>query len=489
MSKVPDSAGDPPVSPAPGRVEFTPQMIRILAGLMISLFIAAMDSTIVSTALPTIARQLGGFQLYPWVFSGYLLTSTTTVPLWGRAADLVGRKPVLMAGLAVFVLASVLCGLSPNMPALIAFRALQGVGAGCVQPLVFTLVGDVLPPGQRARMQGLFSSMWALAAISGPALGATIVSTIGWRWIFDLNLPVGIVAVALLFGFRERAPERGARGRLDPRGALLLTAGVAGLLIGLGTGSATASPIWPLVAASALILGAFVWIELKSSNATVPLDLLRHPVIGPAVLVVALSGMVQFGITAYAPLYVQQVLGGTPFAAGWSVTPMSIGWSTASALAGWNLVRVGYQRLVGLGGVFLVVGTLMATFSSARLGVTWVALASAVVGIGLGMFSAPIIIVIQASVSWSRRGSATALNQLARTIGGAVGVSILGVLVQGYVFRAGSHDPTAALGAGIHAAFLVLLATALLTLLAGLGLLLRPQPAGPPGTDAARAET
>jgi len=461
-------------SPRPPSI-WTPQLIRVVVGLMISLFVAAMDTTIISTALPTIAHDLGNFALYPWVFSGYLLTSTTTVPLWGRAADLYGRKPVLMIGLAVFVLASMLCGFSPNMLALIAFRTLQGVGAGCIQPLVFTLVGDILPTDRRAKMQGLFSSMWALAAVSGPALGATLVSTIGWRWIFDINLPVGLVACSLLLGFKEKRPESARQGRLDPRSAILLTAGVAALLVGLGTGSASASPIWPLAAAALVILAGFVLIELKSRHPTVPLDLLRHPLIGPAVLIVSLAGTIQFGLLTYVPLYVQEVLGGSPFAAGWAVTTISIGWSSASTLAGWNMMRIGYQRLVGLSGFFLVAGTLFATLGRPQMGVAAVAVASGLVGVGLGLLSAPLLIVVQSSVSWGRRGAATALNQLGRTIGGAVGVSLLGVLVQSRVGASRGAERVAALDSGIHQAFGVLTVVAVVALVVALLiLLLRP---------------
>src|SRR5256885_3174329 len=165
-----------------------------MAGLMLSLFVAAMDSTVVGTALPTIARDLGEFQLYPWVFSGYLITATTTVPIWGRLADRYGRRLVLLTGITIFVPASMLCAASPGMAALIVFRTLQGVGAGCIQPVVFTLVGDIFPLPQRARLQGFFSSMWAVAAVIGPALGAVFVSTIGWPWVFLINPPLRPVA-------------------------------------------------------------------------------------------------------------------------------------------------------------------------------------------------------------------------------------------------------------------------------------------------------
>src|SRR6266581_4903248 len=323
-----------------------------MAGLMLSLFVAAMDSTVVGTALPTIARELGEFQLYPWVFSGYLITATTTVPIWGRLADRYGRRLVLLTGITIFVTASMLCAASPGMAALIVFRTLQGVGAGCIQPVVFTLVGDIFPLPQRARLQGFFSSMWAVAAV------------------------------------------------------------------------------WWSIGAGAAMLAAFGLVEMRSRRPLLPLDLLRSPVIGPAVMVGAIAGTVMFGVTAYVPLYVQQVLGGSPYAAGVAVGAMSIGWPVTSTASGLILVRVGYQRLVLAGALALVAGSLTLALAPATLGAFWMTAGSLVIGCGMGLFTAPLLIVIQASVAWNRRGAATGLNQFSRPIGGAIGVSLMGVLLQ-----------------------------------------------------------
>ena len=452
---------------------WTPALVRVMAGLMIGLFLAAIDSTVVGTAIPTIARELGGFELYPWVFSGYLLTSTTSVPLWGRLADIRGRRVVILVGITLFVLGSVLCGLSANMFELIVFRTIQGIGAGCVQPLVFTIVGDIFPMGQRARLQGLFSGMWAIAAVVGPIAGATFVSTIGWRWIFDINLPIGVVSAILLWGYRERRDHVGGE-RLDVRGAALLTIGIAMLLYGLGTGTPGGRPIWPLVALAAIVLAAFAVVESRSPSPTVPLDLLRHGVIGPAIVVSVLAGTVMFGTTAYVPLYVQQVLHGSAFAAGAAISPMSLGWPVASVISGWTLMRVGWQRLLLLGGVFLVAGAAMLQFGPQGLGTLWISVASAIIGFGLGLFSAPMLIVIQNSVEWRRRGAATALNQFSRTIGGAVGVALMGIVLQAYV--AGAADPLSAtrqLAAGIHADFAGLTVAALALLAIGVVIMFR----------------
>jgi EmrB/QacA subfamily drug resistance transporter len=463
---------------AVARVPWTPALVRVMAGLMVSLFVAAMDSTVVGTALPTIARELGSFELYPWIVAGYLITGTTTVPLWGRLADIRGRKPVLLAGLAIFVIASALCAWSPSMLWLIAFRTLQGIGAGCIQPLVFTAVGDIFPLPQRARLQGFFSSMWAIAAIVGPALGALFVSTIGWRWIFTINIPIGIAAAALLWGYSERKDQR-VDAKLDIRGGVLLTVAVTLLLIGLGTGSQSATPNWPIVAIALVLLAAFIALEWRSSNPTVPLHLLKHRVIGPAILIGLIAGTLMFGVTAYLPLWVQSVQGGSAYEAGVAVAAMSFGWPIASAISGFVMVRIGYQRLVVIGALGLVAGSLMLAIAQPSTSPVWMWAASLIIGVGMGTFTAPLLIVIQSSVAWAQRGAATALNQFSRTIGGAVGVALMGIVLQRYLVTA--HAPLEAreeLYRGLHADFIGLVVLAAGVLVAGIGVLLasRRQP-------------
>jgi EmrB/QacA subfamily drug resistance transporter len=436
-----------------------------MAGLMLAIFVAAMDSTVVGTALPTVAHQLGDFSLYPWVFSGYLLTATTTVPIWGRLADLFGRRRVLLAGLGIFVVASVLCGLSPSMPALIVFRTLQGVGAGCLQPLIFTIVSDLFPVAQRARLQGFFSAMWAIASLIGPTIGAVFVSTIGWRWIFGINLPIGLVAGALLWGYRERRPE-GRRQRVEVLGALMLTAGVGVLLWGVGTGSSNARPIWPAAAAGVALLTAFVLRERRSESPTVPLDLLGRRLIALAIATTMVAGTVMFSITAYVPLYVQNGLGGSPYAAGAAAAPIAFGWPVGSVLAGQLLLKVGFWRLVIAGASALVGGcAMLATIAHSALSA---GVSVAVIGLGMGLLSLPLLLVIQGAADWSRRGAATALNQFSRTIGGAVGVSLLGVLLEA---RVGTGATGAHLVAGVQTIFAVTLGLAVVTLVLTLAML------------------
>jgi EmrB/QacA subfamily drug resistance transporter len=426
-------------------VQWNPQLVRITAGLMLAMLVAAMDATIVATGLPTIGKELHGISLYPWVFAGYLLTSTTTVPLWGRLADIYGRKNVLMAGLVMFVAASALCGTSSSMQMLVLFRVLQGVGAGCLQPVVITTVGDLFPLEQRARVQGLFSAMWGIAALTGPLIGAIFVTTIGWRWIFEVNVPLGIAVVVLVWSFHDRPAEGGARD-IDWLGAVLLTAGIALALVGLGAGGAEAGIDWRLVVPALGLLAWFVYVESRLESPTVPLRLLRHPLIGPALLAALAAGTLQWAATSYIPLYTQDVLGLSAYWAGASVAPMSLGWPVASVIAGRLLVRVGPWPLAFAGSIALLGGALLiATAPSVQV----IVAASAVLGFGMGMMQTPLLVTVQSSVSWGERGATTALNQFARTIGGAVGVSLLGLLL---VVSPGVH-PTAGLSSGLHAVF------------------------------------
>ncbi|MFN8540894.1 MAG: MFS transporter, partial [Thermomicrobiales bacterium] len=250
----------------------------ILGATLLATFLTAMESTVVSTAMPTVIGELRGLDLYAWVFSVYLLTSTATVPLYGRLADMLGRKPVFVVGIGIFLLGSALSGAAHSMPQLIIFRAIQGLGAGAVQPIVFTIVGDLFTLEQRAKVQGFFSAIWGTSSVAGPALGALITETIGWRWIFYINLPFGLAAVSLLaWALRERRVER--RHRLDYAGAALLTGGIAVILWGLLSGGKGGSINLAALGLGLALLVAFVIVELRVPEPILPLDLFREPYI------------------------------------------------------------------------------------------------------------------------------------------------------------------------------------------------------------------
>ena len=468
---------------------WTPQRVRVTGGLMLAMFVAAMDSSVVSTAVPTIAGELGHFSLYPWLIAGYLLTSTTTVPLWGRLADIHGRRRVLLAGLACFLVASLLCASAPDMVWLVGFRALQGVAAGCLLPVALTTVGDLFTMEQRARIQGVFSSVWAVAALAGPTLGALFVTTAGWRWIFWINVPVVVLAAVLLVAHHD-APPAAERGRLDVAGALTLTAGLGLVLLGLDGGDRGRS--WLLVGLGALALAGFAVAQRRTDHPIIPLQLLRHPVIGPATGAAFLAGTLMFALNAFIPLYVQGVLQGSSFEAGAALSAASLGWVGAAVVSGRLLLRAGYQRLVVGGAGAMVVGSAALVVQPPPGGLLWVSAAAFVVGLGMGQLQTPLLIVMQSVVGWSSRGATTALNQFSRTIGGAIGVSLLGLLLsaRAQAVAAGRGiDPgrvasplsssghldalTSPLVAdGLGAVFWVLLGISVLTLAIGAGILL-----------------
>jgi EmrB/QacA subfamily drug resistance transporter len=478
-------------------VAWTRQLVLVSAGLIVAIFVAAMDTSVVATAIPTIAGELGHFSLYPWLISGYLLTSTTTVPLWGRLADIHGRRRVLLVGLGWFVAASLLCAAAPDMAWLVGFRTLQGIGAGCLVPVALTTVGDLFPLEQRARVQGLFSSAWAVAALAGPALGAIFVSTVGWRWIFWINLPVGLAAAALLWSHRD--PSRGTEsGGLDYAGAVTLTAGIGLLLFGLGGGASGGAPQWPLVAIGALAMAAFAAGQRRAEHPTIPFSLLRHPVIGPATAAAFLAGTLLFSLNAFLPLYVQGVLQGSSFLAGLAVSATSVGWTLTAIFSGRAMLRFGFQRLVVSGALSMVAGSAGLLLDARIASVVGSAF---LVGLGMGLLQTPLLIVVQSAVGWGSRGAATALNQFSRTIGGAAGVSLLGLLLSDRARAAavanGVDPGTVAnplssaghLGAvaaplvadALHAVFWVLLAISVATLAVGVAILLQASP--PMGTS------
>ncbi len=419
----------------------TREQILVTAGIMAAISLAALDTTVVGTAMPTIIGQLGGLSEYAWVFSAYLLASTTTVPIYSRLADIYGRKPVFMFGLVLFVAGSALCGLSNSMLALIVFRTIQGLGAGAVLPISFTIAGDIFSPARRARMQGVFSAVWGVAAIIGPALGGLITSTIGWPWVFAINIPVGLVAAAIIWlTFHERF-ERHPH-RIDWLGALLLSGSIVLLLIAVSEGGDvfgwTSPVVIGMLAASLGLFVAFVWQARRTPEPLVDLDLLRAPVIRAGLLVGTLAGVVMFGVTTYVPPMVQGVHQGTPVEAGAAVAAMSIGWPLASVAAGRLLIRVGARPLVLAGSIMLVIGALLTT-QLQQFGALWYAMiACAAVGVGMGLATTTILVVIQGAVAWQRRAVATGLVQFSRTIGGAVGVGVMGGLLTAFVGGASS---------------------------------------------------
>lgn len=398
----------------------------VTAAILLSMFMSAMEATVVATAMPTVVADLRGIELYGWVGSLYMLAMAATIPLWGRAADLWGRRPVLLLGLALFALGSVACGTAGSMAALIAFRAIQGVGAGAMQPVSLTLVGDLYTLEERSRIQGVFGAVWGLAGMAGPLLGGLIVRALSWRWVFFVNVPFGVVSGALLVLFlKEPAREGGRPVRLDLAGAALLVASVVSLLVGVGGRAPLVTLPFALAAAA-----AFVWNERRAPDAILPPSLFGDPVVAVASVANVLMGSVMMTSLIYLPLYAQGLLGATPTEAGAAVAPMLIGWPLASALSGRVLTRVGFRTLVRVGLLVVGASTLALRLTLGAGGhATALKLVMFAFGAGMGFANTALMIAVQESVSWERRGIATASTVFFRTIGGTVSVGAFGALL------------------------------------------------------------
>ena len=404
----------------------------VTTGLILGMAMAALEGTAVATAMPTAIADLGGVSRYSWVFSAYLLTSTTTVPLFGKLADLYGRQRIYQVSVIVFLLGSGLSGAARTMNQLILFRALQGIGAGGVQPISLTLVGDIFTLEERGRMQGLFSGVWGVSSLVGPALGGLITDWISWRWVFYLNLPVGIASGLLLRLYLREASVR-TKHSLDIAGTVALTLSITLLLAALLEGSARwglASPITlGCVALAAVGMVLFVWQETRAEEPMLPLDLFRTRVIAVASAGNAVIGTLLLAASAYVPMFAQGVIGGTATDAGMTLATMSIGWPIASAISGRLLLRIGYRRLVVLGGAVAALGCGLLTLAGAGTTRVALSLTMGVLGVGLGFMATPFLVAVQNAVPWSRRGVATSATQFFRTIGGAIAVAVFGAML------------------------------------------------------------
>lgn len=427
-----------------------------VAGVMLGIFLAAVEGTVVGTAMPTIIGKLGGVSLYGWVFSAYLLASTTTVPLYGKLADTFGRKPVFLFGASLFLVGSMLCGLSTSMVQLIAFRVLQGLGAGAILPITMTMVGDLFSVEQRARMQGLFSGVWGVASVTGPALGGFITDHLDWRWVFYVNVPFGLLSMGLLAVFFRERVER-VRRPIDYAGTATLTGAAVLFLLTLLQGG-EAWPWWSaqtftLLGAALVLFGLFLWSERKAADPMLPPSLFRHRVIAAAGLASFLSGGVMFGVTTFVPPFVQGVLGGSATEAGMALAPFSIGWPLASVASGRLILRAGYRAMGLLGGVLLVVGagSLLAVSRDSSQILVMVSMLS--IGAGMGFSSTSFLIAVQNAVDWSRRGVATASVQFFRTIGGSMAVAAMGAVLNA---RWRAHGATVEAGVDVSDANVLL---------------------------------
>jgi len=397
-----------------------------LAAILLSLFMAAIEATVVATAMPTVVGDLGGVHLYAWVFTAYLLTSTISVPIFGKLADLYGRKPILLVGAALFTLGSVACGLSTAMLQLVISRAFQGLGAGALQPIALTVVGDIYTLEERARVQGLTGAVWGVSGLLGPMVGGYLTEWLSWHWIFFLNVPFGVLAGVLFALFFHE--ERGARERvqLDLAGSALLASGLFLLL--LATERPSWGP-WPFLAVAA-IGWLFVAVERRADEPILPPSLFSRPPIATTAVTTTLFGATVLATWSYVPLYLQAVGGASAAEAGRAITPMLIGWPLFSAISGRVIPKIGFRLPVRIG---LFAATVAACGMALQVGggkpTPLFPALMFLLGCGLGFANTGLLLLVQTSVPWEFRGVATASTMFFRTIGGAVVVAAVGSLI------------------------------------------------------------
>jgi EmrB/QacA subfamily drug resistance transporter len=404
----------------------------VTVGVMLGLFIAALEATVVSTAMPTVIASLGGLDHYSWVFSAYLVATTVSIPVWGRLSDLYGRRPLYLIGVATFLAGSALSGASTSITQLILFRALQGLGAGALVPLSLTINGDIYTLRERTQVQGLFSGVWGLASIVGPLAGGLITDQLSWRWVFYINIPFGLAA-ALVVGAALKEPKREERPVIDYAGAASLAIAITLLLVALveaGNPAVRKSPLMVIAIVGMLAFGAlFVRAERKAREPILPFSLFRNRLLLVASIINFLIGTAMFGALTFVPLFVQGALGGTATEAGSVLTPFLLGWVILSVIGGRVMLRVGYRPTVITGLIFVSVAfVVLATFGQ-ETHRAWLLGDVALAGSGIGLVALILLITSQNSVSREELGIATSLNQFFRLIGGAVGVAVLGTVL------------------------------------------------------------
>lgn len=400
------------------------RIVLVTAGIMLSLFLASMESTVVATAMPTIVGQLGGLEHYSWVFSAFMLASTTAVPLYGKLSDIYGRRKLYASAMALFLAGSVWCGFANSMTSLIFARALQGIGAGGIMPLAFILIGEMFTLEQRAKMQGLFSGVWGVSSVVGPLLGGFLVDQLSWRWIFYINIIPGLLGAALVtFAWRDAHGHGQERPAIDYAGAALLTISVIMLLLGLmGSGASS----WILISVAVVLFVLLLWVERRAADPVLPLPLFRDSLFSVATTHGVLTGWALFGSVSFIPLFVQAVLGTSATQAGITLTPLLLGWVTASIIGTRLMLRVGYRRLGLIGTASFTVGAFL--MSQAGMNTSQPSLMAFVtlMGIGMGLSIPSFLIAVQTSVSRRQLGTATSTLQFSRSIGGTLGVSVMG---------------------------------------------------------------
>jgi len=398
----------------------------ILLSVMLSVGLVAIDATILATAVPSIVNDLGGFAQFPWLFSIYLLAQAVAVPIFGKFSDLVGRKPVMLIGVGLFLAGSILCGFAWSMPALIAFRAVQGIGAGSVQPMAMTIIGDIYSVAERAKVQGYVASVWAVSSVVGPTLGGVFVDFLNWRWIFYVNVPLGAAAAWMLSRrFVERVERK--QHRIDYAGAVLLIIGASLVILGLLEGGVlwrwASLPSIGILGGGLVLLVAFAFVERRAAEPILPGRVFRSRLLNSTNAAALAVGVILIGLTSYVPLFVQGVLGRSALVAGFALAALTLGWPLAASLVGRVYMRVGFRRTALMGSVVVVIGAALLVL----------------------LFAA------QSSVEWHERGVVTGTNLFARSMGSALGIAVFGAIANSAIrTRNGGHLSSTAAGIPVN---------------------------------------
>jgi EmrB/QacA subfamily drug resistance transporter len=408
------------------------QILLIMSGLMMGLLLASLDQTIVSTALTTISRDFGRLDLYSWVITAYLLTSTASTPLYGKISDIYGRKRIFEIAVVIFLAGSALSGLSQNMYQLILFRGVQGVGAGGLMTLAMAIMGDVVAPRERGRYQGYFGAVFGISSVLGPLIGGFLVDQASWRWVFYVNIPIGAVALVVINRVLQ-LDHRPRKAKVDVLGSVLIVLGVSLFLVAVQNASAAAritTLSWVYGITGLGLIVAFVWWEGRAPEPIIPLHLFKNRVFTVANALGFITGMVMFGALIFLPQYFQRVRGVTPTLAGLRLLPMLAGMLLLSITCGRLISKYGRYKVFVIGGTFLLAVALawMTTIGIATNG--WIIAAMLfLVGAGLGMFMQTLIIAVQNAIPWEYMGTGTAAVTFFRTLGGAIGAAVLGAIL------------------------------------------------------------
>ncbi|AZK44852.1 DHA2 family efflux MFS transporter permease subunit [Paenibacillus lentus] len=404
----------------------------ILTGLMLSTFLAAIEGTVIGPAGPRIVGDLGGVALLSWVFTAYLLTMAVSTPIFGKMSDLYGRKPVFIIGSLLFLAGSLLSGLSQSMEQLIVFRALQGIGAGALIPVTFTIIGDIYSIEERARVQALISSVWGISSLVGPLLGGYVVDYLNWRWVFGFNVPFGLLSLFFILKYLHEKNEK-QKVKIDIAGAITFTIGVTALLFGLATGGqqfAWTSPwLIAILAIAAISLSLFLIVENRAEEPLVPLKLFKVRDIAFSNIASLVASALLIGLTSYLPLWIQGVLGQNATMSGLILAPMSIGWLFGSVYGARWIISKGsrYTSLIGM--IIIAFGAAGIAFMTEETPLYLMLVFNAMYGIGFGFSFTVFTIIAQSSVGYSLRGASNALNTFTKSIGQTIGVAVFGTLI------------------------------------------------------------